>query len=219
MYIYCVLDFLVLWRGWNPCSMRNVCGWAVLIIAGEPCSNQVFLRIFICKNPLLSSQFYSLFMPAQLTALLCTSLICSDLFAVALFFQASGGGNARKSKSSDACNLEGPWEALGGMLISSTIAVAVATLPIYMMSKIRWREFLVLGLHHEEFWRRQLLAWRIKDYALIAFVIAYNAFCLFFVLLLVANTDTYHGRKILNSVFIAISEQVLCAILVQLSKL
>merc|ERR1712032_885262 len=85
------------------------------------------------------------------------------------------------------------------MIAVGVCSVLAATIPVLLISTLHVREFLTFREVNSPKWRKQLWSWRIQDCIVWLVTLSYSLFCLFFVVLFVANVDETGGTMWLKA--------------------
>lgn len=150
-------------------------------------------QIFSRHNPLCEIVTVNIFMSCKLRAFFFVLEIIGVLMIACIFFEASGSV-ASEEEEDPACSGEGPEEfaiayEFGRVMAVAAGSVLLAGIPVSILRSLHTRGFRKFELEGNSEWRRQLLAWQMQDFFIVALGTMYLVFAVFFICLFLASID------------------------------
>jgi len=145
-------------------------------------------RLFLYGSPVGSAMVHCIFYSRALRVMFFMVDIFGALMLAALFFQSSGGIVSKRSRS--YCESSGPFnigESMGRLLAIGVSSMFVAGIPSMILQTLTTRAVKRFEFKGCPAWEKQLKIWRIQDRMAWAFSILYVGFCIFFIMLFLAN--------------------------------
>jgi len=155
----------------------------------------------LSKSPALTLVSFSMFKPAATSVLLFVCKTTSILMLNALFYQNTG---ALSADSSVDCSFENVWQKIGKSIFIGIFSLILGDLPVLLFAQLHARD---IRYCRQEQKGGILKKWRVKSRILWVVGPLYMAFCVFFVLLFLANVRTMDAIDWLVASGIAVFQQ------------
>jgi hypothetical protein len=152
------------------------------------CAVPIFMvRYVLIEGPLGCGCCRSIFTSSSIRALLFTVEQLGGIFAVTLFFSATGGAQAKRQARMD-CESANLAETLGRLIAIATASVFIGGIPGSIFGSLQTRGPKVCNTPEER--ERQLKIWRNQDRLIWVLGLLYCLFCVNLVVLFYANVST-----------------------------
>eukprot|EP00747_Dinoflagellata_sp_TGD_P090808 gnl/TRDRNA2_/TRDRNA2_164835_c0_seq1.p1 gnl/TRDRNA2_/TRDRNA2_164835_c0~~gnl/TRDRNA2_/TRDRNA2_164835_c0_seq1.p1 ORF type:complete len:629 (-),score=68.68 gnl/TRDRNA2_/TRDRNA2_164835_c0_seq1:344-2098(-) len=142
--------------------------------------------VFGACHPWLALDQFSMIVPAPVRVLLLSSKVFGALMLSAFFFEASG--QATSDISPEECKKSGDLlRNLVQNVIVACFSMLLSTVPLFVIQMLQMRHFQyreTWGVHEKH---QQLFVWKMKLTAVWICGISYSLFCMFFIILFIAN--------------------------------
>jgi len=122
--------------------------------------------------------------------------VMGALMLGSVFFQASGSVTGKRSRGN--CTSNNPQEQLGRLLAIGVGSILLSGIPGVFLGSMHTRSFKKFEYEGCPEWDRQLRSWRIQDRMIWFFGLLYTGFCVFFIMVFLANISPadHHGWAI-----------------------
>lgn len=144
-------------------------------------------------NPIGEIFSIDIFRTCKQKAALFSADLLGGMVLVAVFFQGAGMVAKKKKVAADVCeggDEESVGERIGRFLVIATASLLIAALPVSLLESFTNKDFKkIKGERGSKVWQKQLRSWRAQLHLFWTVTTLFNAFCLFYLLVFVANID------------------------------
>lgn len=144
-------------------------------------------KLYFVQLPLVSTLMHNMLWSSSMRSLIFMTDILGSVLMGTIFFQVSGAVLSKKNRGN--CTSNDPREQIGRLVVIGVVSVFVAGIPSTVLASLHSRSFKKFEYEGCPAWKRQLRVWRIQDAMLWFLGLAYVCFCIFFILVFLANTE------------------------------
>lgn len=152
-------------------------------------------KTFLRSNPLGAAYTLDLFKSCKQRVFLVALEFWGALALCCVFYEASGEVSV-SGKKKDMCDVEESGDLaeaigmkIGRTIVIATVSIIVASLPLCFLESLQTKGFKKLEQRNSKAWKKQLKAWVIQERIFWTFGLVYLAFCVFYVVVFIANID------------------------------